>query len=125
MSRWFAFVTAAPLLAAAQGCVMGDAVSKFNETKARAYMASMKSDLRELADSLAAYRAKHGRYVVGTASNADGKVTSEFAADFKFAPTFDVTVRVDTSAGQWTATASHALTPKTCVLVPGGQPTCK
>src|SRR5712691_2219645 len=78
-----------------------EAIARFNETKERAYMAVMKTDLRALADSLAGYHAKHGRYVAGTASNAAGKVTSSFPADFRFAPNYNVTVRVDTSAGAW------------------------
>ena len=125
MSRYSTPLAIVAVLAACQGCGFGDAAAKFNETKERAYVAVMKSDLRALADSLAAYHAKHGRYVAGTASNADGTVTSRFPADFAFAPTFNVTIRVDTSAGQWTAAASHATSPKTCVLLPGGEPACK
>jgi len=103
----------------------GNPVAKFNETKERAYMSVMRTDLAALADSLGAYHAKHGRYVAGTATNAEGRVTSSFPADFKFAPTFNVTITVDTSAGSWTATATHAITPKTCAISPGSQPACR
>lgn len=125
MSRVFASLVAAAALAACGGSALEDARAKFEETKERAYVAVMKTDLRALADSVASYHAKHGRYVVGNASNAEGNVRSSFPADFKFAPTFNVTVTVDTGAGGWSATASHAITPKTCMISPGGQPACK
>lgn len=125
MSRFFASVGAAAVFVACQSCDLGGAVAKFNETKERAYMATMKADLRNLADALVAYRAKHGRFAVGAASNADGTLTSGFPADLTFAPTFNVTVRVDTSDGSWSATASHASTIKTCLIVPGSEPACK
>jgi type II secretory pathway pseudopilin PulG len=125
MPRVISVLSVIAILGACKGTTLGDARAKFNETKERAYVAVMKTDLRALADSLGAYHARHGQYVVGTASNSDGNVTSGFPADFKFAPIFNVTVRVDTSGGGWSATASHATTPKVCVISPGVEPTCK
>ena len=92
------------------GILAAIAIPKFANTKDKAYVAAMKSDLRNLATYEEQYAAdNNGSYFSGTADNAtplNGFTTSK-----------DVTVVATADPGPppaWTATASHALSGKTC-----------
>ena len=92
------------------GILAAIAIPKFANTKDKAYVAAMKSDLRNLATYEEQYAAdNNGAYFSGTATNA--------AAVNGFTPSKDVTITATAVAGPppaWTATASHALSAKTC-----------
>ena len=100
------------------GILAAIAIPKFASTKDKAYVAAMKSDLRNLATYEEQYAADNsGAYFGGTATNP-GTLQG-------FGPSQNVTVNVTYTAGpppSWTATATHALTARTCdfgVTAPG------
>ena len=107
------------------GILAAIAIPKFAATKEKAYLASMKSDLKNLATAQEAYFADNFAYMAGTASNVAGSATplptSCTGADCLFTPSAGVTVVValGTNPG-WTATASApTLTAKTCDIFLG------
>src|SRR6478672_1305777 len=87
------------------GILAAIAIPKFANTKEKAYVASMKADLRNLATYEESYAAdSSGTYFSGNGS-AQG-----------FSPSQNVTVTATAVAGPpatWTAAASHTLTSKT------------
>lgn len=97
------------------------AIPKFATTKDKAYLASMKSDLRNLAAMEEAYLYDHSAY---TTSAPVGFVTSSGVTG----PTITLTV------DGWSAIVGHTVTTKTCSLYVGsvsvspavleGVPTC-
>src|SRR6187401_1191689 len=70
------------------GILAAIAIPKFANTKEKAYLASMKSDLRNMATTQEAYFADFQTYVSGTASNVGGTT----AAVNGFVPSSGVTV---------------------------------
>jgi type IV pilus assembly protein PilA len=88
------------------GILAAIAIPKFANTKDKAYVAAMKSDLRNLATFEEQYAAdQNGAYFSGNGS-AQG-----------FVPSKDVTITATAVNGPppaWTATASHALSAKKC-----------
>ncbi|HET7614124.1 MAG TPA: prepilin-type N-terminal cleavage/methylation domain-containing protein [Gemmatimonadaceae bacterium] len=88
------------------GILAAIAIPKFANTKDKAYVAAMKSDLRNLATYEEQYAAdNNGAYFSGDGS-AQG-----------FTPSQNVTVTATVVAGPpqtWTATASHSQSAKTC-----------
>jgi type IV pilus assembly protein PilA len=88
------------------GVLAAIAIPKFASTKEKAYVASMKADLRNLATFEESYAAdSSGLYFSGNGS-AQG-----------FVPSQNVTVTATAVTGQpatWSATAAHALTSRTC-----------
>ena len=102
------------------GILAAIAIPKFANTKEKAYVASMKADLRNLAtyeESFAADSA--GTYFSGTAVG-----TTPLQG---FLPSQNVTVNATAVAGppaSWQASASHTLTTKTCSSSAGGLITC-
>ncbi|HZE09513.1 MAG TPA: prepilin-type N-terminal cleavage/methylation domain-containing protein [Gemmatimonadaceae bacterium] len=92
------------------GILAAIAIPKFANTKDKAYVAAMKSDLRNLATYEEQYAAdNNGSYFSGTATNA--------AALNGFTPSQNVTVIATAVTGpppSWTATASHSLSAKLC-----------
>jgi type IV pilus assembly protein PilA len=88
------------------GILAAIAIPKFANTKDKAYVAAMKSDLRNLATYEEQYAAdNNGAYFAGDGS-AQG-----------FTPSQNVTVTATFVAGPpqtWTATASHSQSAKTC-----------
>jgi prepilin-type N-terminal cleavage/methylation domain-containing protein len=101
------------------GILAAIAIPKFANTKEKAYLASMKSDLRNMATTEEAYFADFQVYVAGTASNVGG-VT---AAINGFVPSAGVTVTALASGGTgWSSTAGHSGTTKTCAIFIGVAP---
>ena len=96
------------------GILAAIAIPKFASTKDKAYIAAMKSDLRNLAT-----------YEEQVAADSSGKYFSGDGKAFGFTPSQNVTVTATAVVGPppaWTATATHALTSKTCdfgVTTPG------
>jgi type IV pilus assembly protein PilA len=97
------------------GILAAIAIPKFANTKEKAYVAAMKSDLRNIATYEEQYAAdSQGAYFGGTATAA--------APLQGFSPSQNVTVTVTNTAGpppSWTATASHTQTSKTCQMTNG------
>lgn len=92
------------------GILAAIAIPKFASTKDKAYVAAMKSDLRNLATYQEQYAADNqGGYFGGTATTA--------APLQGFSPSQNVTIIVNQLPGpptSWTATATHSLSAKTC-----------
>ena len=88
------------------GILAAIAIPKFANTKEKAYLASMKADLRNLATYEESYAADSaGSYFSGSGS-AQG-----------FTPSQNVTITAAIVAGPpqtWSATASHSQSAKTC-----------
>ena len=94
------------------GILASIAIPKFASTKEKAYVAAMKTDLRNLVGVQEAYAFDNSQaYYGGAIPNAA----------LNFRPTTGVTVTiVGTSAGGWGATATHTLAPgKTCAIYYG------
>jgi prepilin-type N-terminal cleavage/methylation domain-containing protein len=90
------------------GIIAAIAIAKFVGVKEAAYIASMKSDLRNFALYEQFYATDNG----GSYFSGDG-----VAQGFK--PTTDVTIAAINDPGpppSWHATATHAKSPKTCTI---------
>ena len=92
------------------GILAAIAIPKFANTKDKAYVAAMKSDLRNMATYEEQYAADNGgAYFGGTATSA--------APLQGFSPSQNVTITATIVAGPpqtWSATASHSQSAKTC-----------
>ena len=98
------------------GILAAIAIPKFANTKEKAYLASMKSDLRNMATTQEAYFADWQVYTGGTASNVGGST----AAVNGFVPSSGVTVvAVGTGGTGWSSTSGHSGTTKTCAIFVG------
>jgi len=97
------------------GILASIAIPKFANTKDKAYLAQMKSDLRNFATYEEQYSADAGgAYFGGTATMA--------APLQGFTPSQNVTIVAVTVAGPppgWNATATHSLTARTCAMTNG------
>jgi len=93
------------------GILAAIAIPKFAATKDKAYVATMKSDLRNLATYEEQFAAdSNGKYFSGSATSPD-----TLPGGFK--PSNNVTVTAASALGpptSWTATAYHALTNQVC-----------
>jgi len=104
------------------GILAAIAIPKFANTKEKAYLASMKSDLRNLVTAEEAYFADSVKYTtnLGTNFNTTSGVVGPTIAQ---------------SADGWTAWVSHTTTTKTCAIYVGstalapankeGEPKCQ
>lgn len=98
------------------GILAAIAIPKFGDTKEKAYVASMKADLR----NLAVYEESYAADSSGAYFSGDGTAQG-------FAASQNVTVTATAVAGpppSWTATASHTQSSKTCSSSATGQITC-
>jgi prepilin-type N-terminal cleavage/methylation domain-containing protein len=97
------------------GILAAIAIPKFANTKDKAYVAAMKSDLRNLATYEEQYAADNqGAYFGGTATSASPLQG--------FTPSQNVTITVTNVAGpppDWSATATHSQSAKTCTMQTG------
>ena len=93
------------------GILAAIAIPKFANTKEKAYIAAMKSDLRNLVTAQESYFADNVTYASTTSNLSYNSSTG-------------VSVSVTNSSGTgWAATASHNGTAKTCgIYVGGGTP---
>ena len=103
------------------GILAAIAIPKFANTKEKAYIAAMKSDLRNLVTAEESYFADNVTYTssLGTSYSSSAGVT--------------VTINSPTGTG-WSATATHNGTSKTCQIYVGaaviagqneGEPKCQ
>jgi type IV pilus assembly protein PilA len=98
------------------GILAAIAIPKFASTKEKAYLASMKSDLRNGATAQEGYFADNQVYLSGVASNLAG-VATPLAAMGNFTPSAGVTITfVATGGTGWSATTTHSATTKTCAI---------
>jgi prepilin-type N-terminal cleavage/methylation domain-containing protein len=97
------------------GILAAIAIPKFANTKDKAYVAAMKSDLRNLATYEEQYAAdNNGAYFSGTATTV--------APLQGFSPSQNVTVIATALAGPpttWSATATHSQSAKVCTNTTG------
>jgi prepilin-type N-terminal cleavage/methylation domain-containing protein len=90
------------------GILASIAIPKFVNTKEKAYLASMKSDLRNLATAEEAFLFDSLTY------------TTSLVMLNNFQPSAGVTVVINAATGGgWSATASHGVSPKRCYLFYG------
>ena len=93
------------------GILAGIAIPKFANTKKEAYIAQMKSDLRNLATAEEAYMYDSLTY------------TTSLAALNSFQTSSAVTITVNTATGGgWSATATSSQTAVKCYLIEGTAP---
>jgi type IV pilus assembly protein PilA len=99
------------------GILAAIAIPKFASTKEKAYLASMKSDLRNLATSQEGYFADNQKYLVaGAGSNLAG-APSPIVALGNWVPSAGVTVTLEAAgANGWGADAIHSGTSKKCFI---------
>ena len=98
------------------GILAAIAIPKFSNTKEKAYVAAMKSDLR----NLAVYEESFAADSTGAYFSGDGTAQG-------FAASQNVTVTATAVAGpppSWTASATHSQTARTCALGATGVITC-
>jgi type IV pilus assembly protein PilA len=84
------------------GILAAIAIPKFANTKEKAYVASMKSDLRNLLTAQENYFSDNITYT-----------TSTSLLNIQVSPGVSLTITAASAQG-WTATASHSATSKTC-----------
>jgi type IV pilus assembly protein PilA len=93
------------------GILAAIAIPKFANTKEKAFVASMKSDLRNLITAQEAYFSdNNSMYAQGTAN---------LGTNFSASPGITVTLGGVTGTG-WKATATSTSTTKTCFITLGG-----
>ena len=89
------------------GILAAIAIPKFANTKEKAYLASMKSDLRNLVTAEEAYFSDYTTYVGGNASNLAGTAT-QANANLAYVPSAGVTIAITATAGQgYSAIGTH------------------
>ena len=93
------------------GILAAIAIPKFANTKEKAYVASMKSDLRNLVTAQEAYFSDNNSSYAAS--------TGAMGTNYKSSSGVTVTINSNTATG-WTASASHASTTKTCNISLGG-----
>ena len=102
------------------GVLAAIAIPKFANTKEKAFVATMKADLRNLATYEERYAVdSSGAYFSGTAAGTTGLLG--------FQTSQNVTVTATAVSGapaSWTANATHSLTSKQCNSSAGGLITC-
>jgi prepilin-type N-terminal cleavage/methylation domain-containing protein len=101
------------------GILAAIAIPKFASTKEKAYLASMKTDLRNGATAQEGYFADNQVYLSGAASNLAG-VATPLVALGQFVPSAGVTITFVATAGTgWSATTTHSATARTCAIYIG------
>ena len=93
------------------GILAAIAIPKFANTKEKAYVASMKSDLRNLVTAQEAYFADNNSNYAAS--------TGAMGTNYRASSGVTVTINSSTATG-WTAKATHASTLKTCNISLGG-----
>ncbi len=96
------------------GILAAIAIPKFANTKEKAYVASMKSDLRNLVTAQEAYFSDNNSTYASS--------ISAMGTNYKASSGVTVTMGTVTNTG-WAATAAHASTAKTCAISVGGTAT--
>lgn len=95
------------------GILAAIAIPKFTNTKEKAYLSAMKSDLRNLATYEESYAADYA-----------GAYTTDQAA-LGFTPSGQITVVITTGGTSWSATATHSQLPaRPCNISTNGLIAC-
>jgi len=105
------------------GILAAIAIPKFANTKEKAYLASMKSDLRNLVTAEEAYFSDYQLYTSGDGSNIGG-VGASNPANF-FVPSAGVSIAFTADLGVgWQAKATHTglATGRECAIFVGATP---
>ena len=98
------------------GILAAIAIPKFANTKEKAYLASMKSDLRNMATTQESYFADNQVYIAGTANNTTAGTSSIYG----FVPSAGVTVTAAATGGTgWNSQSAHTATTRTCAIFIG------
>ena len=93
------------------GILASIAIPKFGSTKERAYLAKMKSDLRNLATAQESYLGDNQVYYGGAVPNIP---------TFSYNPSTGTTITItEATTGGWSATAAYTGTIKTCAFFYG------
>ncbi len=93
------------------GILAAVAIPKFSSTKGRAYLATIKSDLKNLASAQESYYYDNSIYFTGALPDA--------AIPFSSSTGVTITITAGTVSG-WSATATHATVPgTTCAIYVG------
>ena len=101
------------------GILAAIAIPKFASTKEKAYLASMKSDLRNGATAQEGFFADNQVYSSGVGSNIAG-VATPIVALGNFVPSAGVTITFTATGGTgWSAVTSHSATTLTCAIFIG------
>ncbi len=95
------------------GILAAIAIPKFANTKEKAYVASMKSDLRNLVTAEEAYFSDN---------NSTYGTETDLGTNYRPSSGVTVTVGTITTTG-WAATAAHNSTARTCAITVGGTAT--
>ncbi|HLA91583.1 MAG TPA: prepilin-type N-terminal cleavage/methylation domain-containing protein [Gemmatimonadaceae bacterium] len=93
------------------GILAAIAIPKFANTKEKAYIASMKSDLRNLVTAQEAYFSDNNSTYASS--------TGTLGTNYKASSGVTVTIGGVTATG-WSASATHNSTTKTCAISLGG-----
>ena len=96
------------------GILAAIAIPKFANTKEKAYVASMKSDLRNLVTAQEAYFSDNNSSYAAS--------TGAMGTNYKASSGVTVTMGAVTATG-WGATSLHTSTAKTCAITVGGTST--
>ena len=96
------------------GILAAIAIPKFANTKEKAYVAAMKSDLRNLVTAQEAYCSDNNSTYASS--------TGSMGTNYKSSSGVTVTMGAVTATG-WGATSRHASTAKTCAISVGGTAT--
>ena len=92
------------------GILASIAITNFGNSKERAMVAAMKTDLRNLVSAEEAYYSNGQTYYGGAVPNAA----------MPYDPSDNITVTLSSvSATGWSAQATHVSTPKTCAIFMG------
>ena len=92
------------------GLLAAIAVPKFTYTKERAYVSTMKGDLRNLASAQETYWNDFAAYYGGSVP----------AAQLVYNPSINTVITINVANGSgWAATATHNITPVVCALYTG------
>jgi prepilin-type N-terminal cleavage/methylation domain-containing protein len=97
------------------GILAAIAIPKFVNTKDKAYVAQMKSDLRNLATYEEQYAADNGGVYFGGSATMAAPLQG-------FTPSQNVTIVATDAPGpppSWSATATHSQSAKTCSMTSG------
>ncbi|HXC24679.1 MAG TPA: prepilin-type N-terminal cleavage/methylation domain-containing protein [Gemmatimonadaceae bacterium] len=103
------------------GILAAIAIPRFAATKQNAYLATVKTDLRNLATAQEGYASSHNGAYMPTGS-ATNPLAGGGTAYNNYLPSAGVTVTITNVGAGWSATAVHASIPSTGY--PGGQSKC-
>jgi prepilin-type N-terminal cleavage/methylation domain-containing protein len=103
------------------GILAAIAIPKFASTKEKAYIASMKSDLRNLATAQESFLSSQNppAYAAGTWTTV-APMTDPATGSVLYTPSSGVSVTATAVAGGWSASATHTQAPgRTCAIFIG------